>query len=377
MELITLEQLLSDKHALPRLESLISTFNVFEALGSVRRELRHSDFIGFLYDPSETHGLDTVFYKMNCESLGIILAQEPVISVAREWENIDILVRDRANKIIIAIENKIDTSEHSNQLQRYRAIVESTYPDHEKYYVYLTKTGEEPSDKHWSIMSYGQIRSFVKTLASNGQEDDVTTILKHYADMIERHFMPNNEIAELCRQIYSEHRRAIDLIIEHRPEGGEDIFDKGLELVERSDILEIDDPATTNIHRIRFAVKAWDAIPGMNTSVGWTNSGRVLLFEIQNDVNDMGSVRLKLFLGPTKHEIRESLLECAKEYSDVFRPGKRGEKWMHIYNKELLSSDDMEQEDRLMILESNWNHFLKHDLPLIQDALSAFLPKEN
>ena len=96
--------------------------------------------------------------------------------------------------------------------------------------------------------------------------------------MIERHFMPNNEIATLCRKIYSKHKRAIDLIIEHRPAGGEDIYDKILELIRQNTALDLD--GTVGIHSVYFATKEWDAIPGMMTSTGWTKSGRVLLFGV-------------------------------------------------------------------------------------------------
>lgn len=34
-----------------------STFNLFEALGAIRGEVRHSHFLAFLLDPSSTHGL--------------------------------------------------------------------------------------------------------------------------------------------------------------------------------------------------------------------------------------------------------------------------------------------------------------------------------
>lgn len=369
MDSTHLQNLLADPSGITSLEKHISTFNVFEATGAVRRELRHSDFIGFLFNPSETHRSEDAFYKIFCGHVGITISNNPVIGVSREWRNIDVLVRDRANKILIVIENKIDTSEHSNQLQRYRFIIESTYPDYDRHYFYLTKTGEEPSDDTWNILSYAEIRVFVETLAES-VTGDVATILSHYSKMIERHFMPNNDIAQLCRKIYSEHKTAIDLIIEHRPAGGEDIFEKILELVGQNSALEIDSTASTQ--SVSFAVKEWDAIEGINTSSGWTKSGRVLLFVVENDRDGNGRVNLRLIVCPAADTIRVRIIEFAKENPDTFHLGKRGEKWTQIYKIELLSRDDMDDDNRLNILEANWNRFFAGDFTRINQLFLSF-----
>ena len=44
-------------------------------------------------------------------------------SVMREWKNIDILLTSSDEKTVIAIENKVGSHEHSNQLNRYREIL--------------------------------------------------------------------------------------------------------------------------------------------------------------------------------------------------------------------------------------------------------------
>jgi len=47
-----LEDFLIENPDLERLEIMLGEFNLFEALGVVRQELRHSDFLGFLLDRS-------------------------------------------------------------------------------------------------------------------------------------------------------------------------------------------------------------------------------------------------------------------------------------------------------------------------------------
>src|SRR5216684_247249 len=56
-----LETLVVDNLDLERLEALLDQFNIFEAIRAVRQELRHSDFIAFLLDPQENHGLGDAF----------------------------------------------------------------------------------------------------------------------------------------------------------------------------------------------------------------------------------------------------------------------------------------------------------------------------
>ena len=52
---------------LERLEVLLDRFNILEALGVVRQELRHSDFLRFLLDPRNPHGLEDDFVgRVSC-----------------------------------------------------------------------------------------------------------------------------------------------------------------------------------------------------------------------------------------------------------------------------------------------------------------------
>lgn len=58
-----LEAFVVDNPELERLEALLAQFNIFEAIGAVRQELRHSDFLAFLLNPQENHGLGDAFIK--------------------------------------------------------------------------------------------------------------------------------------------------------------------------------------------------------------------------------------------------------------------------------------------------------------------------
>jgi len=58
-----LYSLVIDNPEFELLEASLDQFNVFEALGAVRQELRHSRFLAFLLDPEENHGLGDEFAR--------------------------------------------------------------------------------------------------------------------------------------------------------------------------------------------------------------------------------------------------------------------------------------------------------------------------
>lgn len=165
-----LEAFLTDNDELERLESISGEFNIFTALAAERQELRHSAFLAFLLDPRQNHGLgDEILKPFLQRALSAANREMPIsgievdvwdlagAEVVRESENIDILVSDQRNRLAIVIENKIDSSEHSSQLERYRERAERRYPDWKIVYVFLTKDGTEPADDAYVALDYGRV----------------------------------------------------------------------------------------------------------------------------------------------------------------------------------------------------------------------------
>ena len=204
----SLEDLVLDSD-LDRLEGFTAGFNIFESIGAVRREIRHSDFLSFLLNPKESHGLYDVFLKsilfgvVKCNRsatgispIDIDLLELSSIEVRREWENIDILLLSDTGKFVCAIENKIDTTEHSNQLSRYESHVNSNFENYNKLFIYLTLEGDPPeNDDNWLSYSYQDIYEVINSILKESEGkigQDIYTFLKHYAEMINRHFMSEN-----------------------------------------------------------------------------------------------------------------------------------------------------------------------------------------
>ena len=251
-DLESLEQFVVDNDRLLELEARIGRFNIFDALGIVNAEIRHSNFLAWLLDPSESHGLGGLFLKAVLMDL---LRQTPVeqrlfspivldggelrgVEVRREWKNIDLLITCDDPSFVIAIENKVGSGEHSDQLNRYRKIIEDA-PGLAKHahrqFVFLTPEGDSPSDEAWTEYSYAdlfRVLSRVRRAAANQIGDDVSTFLDHYLRLIGTRFMNDDRIDELCNEIYKNHRQAIKLILDRVDSDETPAIDAAAEVLE-------------------------------------------------------------------------------------------------------------------------------------------------
>jgi hypothetical protein len=143
------------------------------------------------------------------------------MTVQREWQHIDILLLNEEQKLAVIIENKVDSAEHSDQLRRYYEVVSQHHPGWRIVGLYLTPSGETPSDGSYLPVGYGLVCEVMDGLAGSQASvvnPDVKTLMTHYTEMLRRHVVGDSEIAKLCHQIYQKHKRALDLIYEHRPD---------------------------------------------------------------------------------------------------------------------------------------------------------------
>lgn len=379
-----LQRLVVDNLDLERLERMISGFNIFEAIGVVRQELRHSDFLAFLLDPRVSHGLGDAFAKrfLQVALSSPSAAKVPVtpleidlwnlrgMEVERERHRIDVLLLDWDNNLAVIIENKIDAGEGRGQLERYLHTIEHEHPGLRRVGLYLTPEGVEPSHEEYVPVSYDVVRNVVRRLVKSRADElgsNVRVLLEHYAQMLGRHIVADSEIVELCRRIYRQHRQAMDLIIEHRPDRQGAVAEILRELVEQRPELELDHATK---QKIQLAVREWNTPANLSGS-GWTESGRILLFEFYNGLK---RIELTLYIGPGKEEVRQRLFEMANRRGEPFRVPRTNlmKKHNRIYSKRLVGGAAME-EDELTNLENKlrreWADFLGMDLPRITAAL--------
>ncbi|WP_165045961.1 PD-(D/E)XK nuclease family protein [Adlercreutzia sp. ZJ138] len=226
-----LKEFLLDIDCLNPLDEWADHFNLFDVLGIARTEIRHSNVLGWLLNPNENHGLGdavvrgflTYIATAGYDSVDIfdaLLLDCQDFTVWREWRSIDILVVSAKERYVMCIENKIGTSEHDDQLNRYRRIVESQYPQYRHAYIYLSPNGVAPSDpQHWCAMSYRVVLDIIEVAKTkNRLLPDVELLIDNYIETIRRDVVGDERLEQICEEIYSKHRRALDLIYEHRPD---------------------------------------------------------------------------------------------------------------------------------------------------------------
>lgn len=388
-QIAALEALVIDNPQLDKLESLIAEFNIFEALGAVRQELRHSDFLAFLLNPSEKHGLGDLFLKrflMRVLSVAddppvtpitITLSDLSLAVVERESQHIDILVHDAASGLVCVIENKVFSGEHDDQLERYLRSARQRFPDARAIIpVFLSPDGIPPADEDspYIPFSYGQVLETIEHVRKARESmlgADVNTMMRHYVTMLRRHIVSESDIVELCRQIYQTHKSAIDLIIEHMPDLQQGMSDYLGSLVDQTPGLTLVRHSKTFID---FVVDDWKQRAELNMGVGWPPSSALVTVELINGPN---SLNLYLMLGPVKPEyqhIREAIFANADANRDVFKECRRNltPMWSTLYKMRFLRPKDYEGaslDDLAQIIEPKWNHFIQHVLPQLNDHL--------
>lgn len=229
-----MNRFLAENPELEVLSARLATFNIFRALKVERVEIRHSNTLGWLLDPAESHGLGDVFLRrilsnilLDADIQGLTAADVELkdfddIEVRREWRHIDVLVIDRGNKLVLLIENKVGSGEMAGQLARYRAIVNQEFPSFTLVPVFLTLDGTPSDDEdeaaRYVSYSYLQLTDVLKRIIEprrSQMPEAVATFLDHYMETLGRITMQDTALVELCRTIYRKHKRAIDLIFEH------------------------------------------------------------------------------------------------------------------------------------------------------------------
>lgn len=379
-----LESFVVNNPDLERLEALLAEFNIFEALGAIRQELRHSDFLAFLLDPAGNHRLGDAFLKRLLKHVLIGVSEPPLSAVEidaadledaeirREWQNIDILIHNPANRWVCAIENKVVSGEHSNQLSRYRRTVERYFPDLRRIYIYLTPEGDQPSDENYISLSYGEVVEILDTVRRSHEStlgNDVRILLRHYTTMLRRHIVADSEIIALCRKLYRQHKQALDLIYEHRPDLQSDLQELLESMIEDTPELELDHSTKSET---RFLPKRWDRHEVLLSGEGWTPTGRILLCAF---INRPEHLALRVIIGPGPQFIRRAILKTCQRHKRIFNRagGKVNQKWKTVYNVKILNPSDYEDPDFDAMrnkIQDRWERFLDVDLPKINEVLA-------
>jgi hypothetical protein len=383
---------------LPHLETLLARhqehkrerFNIFDVLRVTWLELPHSNFLAFLLVPNGDHGWGTAFAEALIEhTFPDLLKGNGLgkLEVFREWQYIDILLRDEANQLVIIIENKITSDEGIGQPKSYWAKIEELHPKWNRKAIFLTPRGSEPSCSEYHAVGYDLIAQLIEDLLkqrASSMEPDMSMAIRQYAEMLRRHIVEDREINKVCQQIFQDHYAAIDYLNNYYATWLKDTMHKLTArikalIAEQHDRFVLDDSLPSYI---RFGMLSLRDVPELSAEglldrrYWWTKSGQLLLFVF---ANTPGSLLLDLYvhIGPEEvqdkiKDLRDRIERLVLQSAPVFEPITPNLPWLRIYQRIILPEIDYRvcnQDALFRKLEVEWKNFLETDFVSIERAL--------
>jgi len=213
-------------------------FNIFKVLKLDNYEIRHSNFLAWLLNPTESHNLGYEFLKKFFEPfVSVDWNEEKFIDVETEVltdENrrIDILIKGK--NFLCVIENKYGSCEHDEQCKHYKNFVNSydkykTIPN--KYFVFLdidlpNEKALKGALKDYYPITYREIHSILKDIVDNNSKDkiEIQIINQYILILKEKYSMLEENIKQECRKIYDEHKEVYETLKEFEREFQTDLY---------------------------------------------------------------------------------------------------------------------------------------------------------
>ncbi|MCU0323713.1 MAG: PD-(D/E)XK nuclease family protein [Spirosomaceae bacterium] len=200
-----------------------------EILGVENRELQHSNFLRWIFDPMGSHHMGDFFLRTFLNSISfsdehkirLNLADLTKSIILREKENIDILIINEELKFCICIENKVWAPLAEHQLGKYHEIIDS-YEFSLKLYIFLTPFPRNVNPEFEYIYEnktyFDLYRLLEFTLNNNTIEDQCKFMIEDYMNNLNRNILGESESIKLAQSIYFRHKDAIDFIWNNRPD---------------------------------------------------------------------------------------------------------------------------------------------------------------
>lgn len=251
----SLLDLLFDERAL-KLRELEHSFNPFRVLNIQRYEIRHVSTLAWLLDPQGSHNLGDAFLLrfMNVVAQEaedqtvrsiLALAPEPSVRVRREvsrktLENLERLEFEESVKAatdtsstkeasldllvegdrwVLGLEAKIDSSQHSDQLQTYRTALEKGAPSKQRVLIFLTKDDADvPQDRSWTHVTWQSaviqpLRAILDGMYGRAQSHS-SEFLRSYLEVLEDQCCDSAGTREgLLKDLAASYEKTLDHVI--------------------------------------------------------------------------------------------------------------------------------------------------------------------
>lgn len=247
--------------------------NIFDILGETRAELKHSNFLAWLLQPGNLPGagdgmirqllmqLHQAGDQLPLTSLELLLGDLSDLTVSREYQHIDLLLRSAKLRLTIIIENKIDTGQHDDQLARYMASAKREDGDEQRYIgLYLTKTGDDPQNADYCALSYAQVYAAASAVLPQVTAAKARAYLTDYLDIVRSDIMVDEQLTATVKDIMQRYGEELALIAPYLTSGEDDLRQAiwaALDQAVQNGELSYLQPGTAGY--IRFRTAAMDA----------------------------------------------------------------------------------------------------------------------
>lgn len=382
--------------------------NLMDILRVSHKELQHSNFLAWLFNPNETHNLGDfalkelirVYYKGNeFRDLGneaglsvfdFVMFEFDDLEIKREYKNIDLLILSKKNQIGIVIENKIRASERDGQLKKYRKIFENEYANFKhKIFIYLSLTDQDISDEeqeYYIQLNYGHIKLVIEQILLNQRyslADETRFVFEQYLQTLNSIMNKNEEIEKIAKQLYRKYKSAFDLVYKYSTRiDTSEIWEKLNSMIQNEkSIIQIN----SDNKFLRFHPKVlYDNIDklqnqgllyhGEDLTKNW-----IFLYEF-NFQNDRINFDCKIGAG-NNQEAREKLYETYRNSPNIFNKmgNRKLVKGYHTaYQKQFLSPKDIDDfmengysEEFELKLSKKFRQLMDKELPRLTEWLQT------
>lgn len=360
--------------------------NIFSILRITKNEIRHSNFLSWLLEPKGSHGLDDLFLKrflrevFSSERFGDIDQVDVEglnlneVQVLREWNHIDLMVV--LSDVVISIENKVFTKDHSKQLERYKEVIQHSYPNKKKVFVYLNPEGDESNEEidTYQPLSYEFIIDVLERIIEvygDSIKSQVLVYIKDYITVIKQDIMGTDKLVELSQKIYSNHKEIIDFILENKPDLTSEVRELVMTLMSNKGY----QIGSENKYYVRFLHPDVEPFIYRNTVVKnvWKQR-ESFLHEIEIRVKS-GRILYKPVISPSDPDYNtDGLLDLLLQIEGFRQPW--GKKWRVPIIKEVkFNFDEFESltnDEKVEKLDKVLSKFI----PFIQKVDQKFLEKQ-
>ncbi|WP_427948696.1 PD-(D/E)XK nuclease family protein [Acinetobacter sp.] len=385
--------------------------NLMDILNISHRELQHSNFLAWLFNPQETHGLGDyvlkefikIYFKENeYQNLGgdsglsvfdfIELNLDDLI-IKREHKNIDLLFLSKNNKFCMIIENKIYSSEGEGQLKKYREYVESEYNNYKhKIYIYLSLLDQvisEQEQEYYVQLNYLHIIKLLHLILNNKSlnvSDRIHFVIEQYLITLESMLNQNEEIEEIAQRLYKKYKTAFDLVFKYKTRSIKLVVGEILQDLIENESKTISFQSSKTYIRFKPSyffensqlLKEKKLLIDDNLQENW-----VYLFEF--NIRD-NVVNFDLKIGDGDKELRNRLYHIYSKYEffNKIKIKSFASKWHLSFQKNILSKEELNDfkehgnyDELKRIIESRFSDLINKDLVAYINILNQETMEQN